>query len=1150
VDETPHAVDRQLAKESLIFQYVYRQKPVDVPTPDSPSSPTVVAEQEGDDDSTEVDAAEPASPSVSKKKKKSKGKSSSKKASKLAQRLAKSTKNREAALSAMRNSFAVGQMDQTVEDEAARVEAAMMKRRSERERVKRAALQKSAKSELERAKKRAQFVETAEEGGVALEKGKGKTSKGKKGTSKKGKKGRSASASRSKAASKRSKSRSKLTTEPTAASTASSSLGYSGAFDGLLSSELPVSEVLATRTAGPALVDHDATVLEALATLLGSAATTVAGLPLSAGGKVRAAVTLDAVMLAIISHFPATDLRVRNDGRLAPGDAFAMSLDLGNASLKGQAAAAIRSADTLILAADAPVARKTLDLLLEAGPGAAHLVRGPSKTSSFAALTAEDVLCRALASDTAAVTSLLASPVDSLPLYDEEDLVLVGPLTPTIDVLNIMRLRSVTEAAVVHEGTVVGAFSFASIVGLSTKSAAALALPVMDYVLTSEAEREKVLPPGAHSFTEHAVLCSIGAPDVKWRRAFQLFRSSMTVAQMVAWVHAEAKLPGAAAEYAAQSWPSKIYLNSSATLLFYSLGPSDEVRIVRATDPSKNDPAAFVVPTRAPPSPVVVAKGATVRQAAAHLCAAYEGGSGSLPGHCVWVVSDEASRRVLGRLTATSLVRFGLQGDTGAADMLPELPDEDDMYTEAPTPGVAAAAGQEQADGEGEGEGETAGGDGGSEEDGGKFVPKTAADDVIMNKRESGLQRMESEVNARRRGTLVRRLTSARRFAGTGGFSVRSEDRAPIFRLDPASVAVREGRGIPSFVVRACDYLTEKGLATPALFSSSSTTKNDPTVAALRQAVERGRLTAKLTTLPSINLTPHVVARVLRGYLESLPSPLCAGASYDEILKISSAKRQSFIRDSLQCSLQTGPVVYQALCKRVLLLLHAVVSTGAPGNTTRDVASSLGAALVRPEAGSEEAAETGGLRPAQLDTLLEMLIADAPTLTAEMPEEADVVEELGIERIFDEDEVGVGGGASGGEVVADGGETSRPADSTDKMVWDMRNVMHSGWLFKRGQALKRWQRRFFVIKSHFLFYWRATDAPEPDGVINLDSDAYLNFVPEKPQCFNIVVPSQNKMVRLMAASASDAVEWVDAIEVVIDGMKATRLRLQEATGGR
>ena len=54
----------------------------------------------------------------------------------------------------------------------------------------------------------------------------------------------------------------------------------------------------------------------------------------------------------------------------------------------------------------------------------------------------------------------------------------------------------------------------------------------------------------------------------------------------------------------------------------------------------------------------------------------------------------------------------------------------------------------------------------------------------------------------------------------------------------------------------------------------------------------------------------------------------------------------------------------------------------------------------------------------------------------------------------------------------------------------------SGWLWKRGEVNKNFQKRYFVLKGNLLFYFDKRFDKEPIGVIILEGwfvESFVNF---------------------------------------------------------
>lgn len=54
-------------------------------------------------------------------------------------------------------------------------------------------------------------------------------------------------------------------------------------------------------------------------------------------------------------------------------------------------------------------------------------------------------------------------------------------------------------------------------------------------------------------------------------------------------------------------------------------------------------------------------------------------------------------------------------------------------------------------------------------------------------------------------------------------------------------------------------------------------------------------------------------------------------------------------------------------------------------------------------------------------------------------------------------------------------------------------VDKDGWLLKRGEVNKSFQRRWFVLKGNLLFYYEKKTDKEPSGVIILEGCTIGNY---------------------------------------------------------
>lgn len=80
-------------------------------------------------------------------------------------------------------------------------------------------------------------------------------------------------------------------------------------------------------------------------------------------------------------------------------------------------------------------------------------------------------------------------------------------------------------------------------------------------------------------------------------------------------------------------------------------------------------------------------------------------------------------------------------------------------------------------------------------------------------------------------------------------------------------------------------------------------------------------------------------------------------------------------------------------------------------------------------------------------------------------------------------------------------------------------IDREGWLQKRGEVNKSWQRRYFVLKGNLLFYFDKKGDKEPVGVIILEGCTIELAEEGENYCFQIVFHGiNNRTYRLSAES--------------------------------
>uniref|UniRef100_A0AAG5D1G2 PH domain-containing protein n=1 Tax=Anopheles atroparvus TaxID=41427 RepID=A0AAG5D1G2_ANOAO len=103
-----------------------------------------------------------------------------------------------------------------------------------------------------------------------------------------------------------------------------------------------------------------------------------------------------------------------------------------------------------------------------------------------------------------------------------------------------------------------------------------------------------------------------------------------------------------------------------------------------------------------------------------------------------------------------------------------------------------------------------------------------------------------------------------------------------------------------------------------------------------------------------------------------------------------------------------------------------------------------------------------------------------------------------------------------------------------------------GWLNKRGELNKSWQRRWFVLKGNLLFYFEKRGDKEPLGMIILEGCTVELAEEGEQYCFQIVFHgSNNRTYYLATESQSNMEQWMKALTCAgYDYMKLMVAELQ------
>ncbi|XP_050075828.1 sesquipedalian-1 [Anopheles maculipalpis] len=103
-----------------------------------------------------------------------------------------------------------------------------------------------------------------------------------------------------------------------------------------------------------------------------------------------------------------------------------------------------------------------------------------------------------------------------------------------------------------------------------------------------------------------------------------------------------------------------------------------------------------------------------------------------------------------------------------------------------------------------------------------------------------------------------------------------------------------------------------------------------------------------------------------------------------------------------------------------------------------------------------------------------------------------------------------------------------------------------GWLNKRGETNKSWQRRWFVLKGNLLFYFDKRTDKEPLGMIILEGCTVELAEESEQYCFQIIFHGpNNRTYYLSTESQANMEQWMKALTCAgYDYMKLMVAELQ------
>ncbi|KAL5266294.1 hypothetical protein ACHWQZ_G003647 [Mnemiopsis leidyi] len=107
---------------------------------------------------------------------------------------------------------------------------------------------------------------------------------------------------------------------------------------------------------------------------------------------------------------------------------------------------------------------------------------------------------------------------------------------------------------------------------------------------------------------------------------------------------------------------------------------------------------------------------------------------------------------------------------------------------------------------------------------------------------------------------------------------------------------------------------------------------------------------------------------------------------------------------------------------------------------------------------------------------------------------------------------------------------ARPADihsSGELEDPDFEIRQKSGYLTKRGERVKNWKNRWFVIQKHWMRYYGSKEDANPKGVINLSTALDCNLDDSFNNGFTIT--TKKRIYYIQAATPEDRAAWLEMI---------------------
>jgi len=113
-----------------------------------------------------------------------------------------------------------------------------------------------------------------------------------------------------------------------------------------------------------------------------------------------------------------------------------------------------------------------------------------------------------------------------------------------------------------------------------------------------------------------------------------------------------------------------------------------------------------------------------------------------------------------------------------------------------------------------------------------------------------------------------------------------------------------------------------------------------------------------------------------------------------------------------------------------------------------------------------------------------------------------------------------------------------------------KNPEHQGYLEKRGEKHKSWNKRWCILKDNFIFYAKNLKAEAPQGIVNLIGCTVekVDLRPPRSHCFTVLSSKSvsvegkwsNRKYWFVADSSEELFVWINIIQKAIDRAKGVK----------